>query len=125
MNSPSTPDGPGPASGAPHLPDGFADTSTSRYIDPRELRQRVVAGGEAPPVLLVHGRPPTWYAWRPTMPGLARHFQIIAPGQHGTALAGQPGDGYDTGPWPPAWPRGARRCSPPGCSDRTPRPPTW
>ena len=97
MNSPSTPDGPGPVSGAPHLPDGFADTSTSRYIDPRELRQHVVTGGEAPPVLLVHGRPPTWYAWRPTMPGLARHFQIIAPGQHGTALAGQPGDGYDTG----------------------------
>ena len=97
MNSPSTPDGPGPVSGAPHLPDGFADTSSSRYIDTRELRQHVVTGGKGPPVLPVHGWPQTWYAWRLRMPGLARHFQIIAPGQRGTALSGKPGDGYDTG----------------------------
>ena len=30
--SPATPEGPGSASGAPHLPKGFTDTFTSRYI---------------------------------------------------------------------------------------------
>jgi hypothetical protein len=48
-------------------------------------------------VLLVHGWPQTWYAWRLRMPGLARHFQIIAPDQDGTALSGKPQDGSDTG----------------------------
>jgi hypothetical protein len=91
MNSLSTPDGPGSVAGAPHLPDRFAD------IDTRELGQHVVTGGEGPPVLLAHGWPQTWYAWRLTMPALARHFQIIAPGQHGTALSGTPGDSHDTG----------------------------
>jgi hypothetical protein len=96
MNSPSTPEGPGSVSGAPYLPDGFADTFTSRYIDTRELRQHVVTGDEGPPVLPVHGWPQTWYAWRLRMPGLPRHFQIIAPDQDGTAPSGKPGDGHDT-----------------------------
>ena len=30
MNSAPTPEGPGSVSGAPHLPDGFANTFTSR-----------------------------------------------------------------------------------------------
>ena len=33
MNSTATPEGPGSVSGAPRLPDGFADTFTSRYLD--------------------------------------------------------------------------------------------
>ena len=97
MNSPSTPDGPGSVSGAPHPPDGFADTSTSRHIDTRELPQHAVTGVQGPPVLPVHRWPPTWYAWRLTMPGRPPHVQIIAPGQHGTAPSGTPADGHDTG----------------------------
>jgi hypothetical protein len=97
MNSPSAPQGLGSVSAAPHLPDGFADTSTSRYIDTRELRQHVVTGGEGPPVLPVHRWPQIRYAGRLSMPSLARHFPIIAPGQHGTALSGKPGDGSDPG----------------------------
>src|SRR5918998_2737707 len=34
---PSTPEGPGSVSGAPHLPAGFADTFTSRYVDTGEV----------------------------------------------------------------------------------------
>jgi pimeloyl-ACP methyl ester carboxylesterase len=81
----------------PHLPDGFADTFTSRYIDTEGLRQHVVTGGEGPPLLLLHGWPQTWYAWRLLMPALARHFHVIAPDQRGTGLSGKPEDGYDTG----------------------------
>ena len=97
MNSPSTPEGPGSVSGAPNLPDGFTGTFTSRYVDTGELRQHVVTGGDGPPLLLVHGWPQTWYAWRLVMPALARHFLVVAPDQRGTGLSGRPEDGYDTG----------------------------
>ncbi len=101
MSSPATgppnPEGPGSVSGAPHLPDGFTSTFTSRYIDTRDLRQHVVTGGDGPPLLLVHGWPQTWYAWRLVMPALARDFSVIAPDQRGTGLSGKPPGGYDTG----------------------------
>ena len=97
MNSPPTPEGPGSVSGAPNLPEGFAGTFTSRYIDTGGLRQHVVTGGDGPPLLLIHGWPQTWYAWRLVMPALARAFTVIAPDQRGIGLSGRPGDGYDTG----------------------------
>src|SRR6516225_922102 len=94
---PPAPEGPGSVSGAPNLPAGFTGTFTSRYVDTGDLRQHVVTGGEGPPLLLVHGWPQTWYAWRLVMPDLARDFQVIAPDQRGTGLSGRPKDGYDTG----------------------------
>jgi pimeloyl-ACP methyl ester carboxylesterase len=97
MNSPSFPEGPGSVSAAPDLPDRFADTFTSRYVETRGLRQHVVTGGEGPPLLLVHGWPQTWYAWRLVMPELARHFTVVAPDQRGCGLTDRPEDGYDTG----------------------------
>jgi pimeloyl-ACP methyl ester carboxylesterase len=96
MNSAPTPEGPGSVSGAPHLPDGFTGTFTSRYVDTGELRQHVVTGGGGPPLLLVHGWPETWYAWRLVMPALAQNFFVIAPDQRGCGLSGKPSDGYDT-----------------------------
>jgi pimeloyl-ACP methyl ester carboxylesterase len=96
MNSPSTPEGPGSVFGAPDLPDGFAGTFTSRYVETGGLRQHVVSGGDGPPLLLIHGWPQTWYAWRLVMPALARDFTVIAPDQRGCGLSGKPDDGYDT-----------------------------
>ena len=63
MASLPTPEGSGSVSGAPHLPEGFTGTFTSRYVDTGDLRQHVVTGGDGPPLLLVHGWPQTWYAW--------------------------------------------------------------
>ena len=97
MNASSSPEGPGSVSGAPNLPAGFAGTFTSRYIDTGDLRQHVVTGGDGPPLLLIHGWPQTWYAWRLIMLALARHFQLIVPDQRGCGLSGKPEDGYDTG----------------------------
>jgi pimeloyl-ACP methyl ester carboxylesterase len=91
-----TPDGPGSVSGAPNLPEGFTDTFTSRYINTGALRQHAVTGGEGPPLLLVHGWPQTWYAWRQLMAALARDFQVIAVDQRGIGLTDKPRDGYDT-----------------------------
>jgi pimeloyl-ACP methyl ester carboxylesterase len=93
---PTTPRGPGSVSGAPNLPAGFADTFSSRYVDTGDVRLHVVTGGDGPPLLLVHGWPETWYAWRFLMPGLARDFTVIAPDQRGIGLSDKPTDGYDT-----------------------------
>ncbi len=96
MSSSPTPEGPGSVPGAPHLPEGFADTFASRYIDTGELRLHAVTGGGGPPLLLVHGWPQTWYAWRMLMPTLARDFSVVAVDQRGIGLSDKPRDGYDT-----------------------------
>jgi pimeloyl-ACP methyl ester carboxylesterase len=96
MSSPSGPTGPGSVVQAPHLPPGFTETFSSRFVDTPGLRQHAVIGGDGPPLLLVHGWPQTWYAWRMIMPGLARRFRVIAVDQRGVGLSGKPRDGYDT-----------------------------
>jgi pimeloyl-ACP methyl ester carboxylesterase len=100
MSSSSTglpiPEGPGSVSGAPHLPEGFTGTFTSRYIDTGDVRLHAVAGGDGPPVLLIHGWPGSWYYWRLVMPALARDFEVIAVDQRGIGLSDKPEQGYDT-----------------------------
>ena len=98
MNSASTrlPAGPGSVSGAPDLPAGFTDTFESRYVDTGDVRLHAVIGGDGPALLLVHGWPETWYAWRHVMPALAQDFTVIAVDQRGIGLSDKPADGYDT-----------------------------
>jgi pimeloyl-ACP methyl ester carboxylesterase len=93
----STPEGPGSVTGAPNLPEGFTDTFTSRYVDTGEVRLHAVIGGEGPPLLLVHGWPENWYAWRLLMPELARNFEVIAVDQRGMGISDKPEGGYDAG----------------------------
>jgi pimeloyl-ACP methyl ester carboxylesterase len=82
----------------PRLPSGFWNTFTSRYINVGDgLRLHAVTGGDGPPLLLVHGWPETWYAWRLVMPALAQDFQVIAVDQRGIGLSDKPASGYDTG----------------------------
>jgi pimeloyl-ACP methyl ester carboxylesterase len=97
MNTASTPQGPGSVTGAPNLPAGFTDTFTSHYVEAGDVRLHAVIGGDGPPLLLVHGWPETWYAWRHLMPALARDFQVIAVDQRGIGLSDKPAGGYDTG----------------------------
>jgi pimeloyl-ACP methyl ester carboxylesterase len=93
----ATPEGPGSVTGAPGLPHGFSDTFSSRYVDTGKLRLHAVIGGHGPPLLLVHGWPQTWYAWRIVMPRLAEDFEVIAVDQRGIGLSDKPNDGYDVG----------------------------
>jgi pimeloyl-ACP methyl ester carboxylesterase len=96
MSTLPTPTGPGSASGAPNLPEGFAETFTSRFVDTGDLRLHAVTGGEGPPLLLIHGWPQTWYAWRLLMPALARDFTVVAVDQRGIGLSDKPSGGYDS-----------------------------
>jgi pimeloyl-ACP methyl ester carboxylesterase len=91
-----TPRGPGSVSGAPRLPAGFRKTFRSRFVHAGGIRQHVVVGGEGPPLLLVHGWPENWYAWRFLMLPLARNFEVIAVDQRGIGLTDKPRGGYDS-----------------------------
>jgi pimeloyl-ACP methyl ester carboxylesterase len=96
MSSTSIPEGPGSVTGAPDLPPGFTETFTSRYVDTGEVQLHIVTGGDGPPLLLVHGWPESWYAWRRVMPALARRFSVVAVDQRGMGLSDKPAGGYDT-----------------------------
>ena len=80
---------------APHLSRGFTRTFRSRYVNTGDVRLHAVIGGDDPPLLLVHGWPENWYAWRHLMPPLARDFSVIAVDQRGMGLSDKPRDGYD------------------------------
>lgn len=90
-------EGRGSVTDAPNLPAGFTDTFTSRYIDANGVRLHAVIGGEGPALLLVHGWPENWYAWRHLMPELAKEYTVIAVDQRGIGLSDKPATGYDTG----------------------------
>ena len=89
-------EGTGSVSGVPELPPGFTETFTSHYVEAGDIRLHAVIGGEGPPLLLVHGWPESWYAWRLMMPALAENFEVIAVDQRGMGLSDKPRDGYDT-----------------------------
>jgi len=96
MNSPSPiPNGAGSVVHAPNLPSNFERLFESRYIDTGKLRLHAVIGGKGPPLLLVHGWPQNWYAWRLVMPALAQDFEVIAVDQRGIGLSDKPPGGYD------------------------------
>ena len=61
-----------PPAAAP--PPGF--TSERRLVN--DVRMHYVIGGSGTPVVLLHGFPNTWYAWRDVMPRLAERHTVIA-----------------------------------------------
>ena len=67
---------PGPPAFAPPAapPPGF--TSERRLVN--DARMHYVIGGSGTPVVLLHGFPNTWYAWRDVMPRLAERHTVIA-----------------------------------------------
>ncbi|WP_205650729.1 alpha/beta hydrolase [Actinoplanes solisilvae] len=86
----------GSVSDAPGLPSGFGKVFSSRFVTANGLRQHAVVGGSGPPLLLVHGWPESWYAWRLIMPALARDYTVVAVDQRGIGLTGRPSGGYDS-----------------------------
>ena len=86
----------GSVADAPDLPDGFTEIFEDRFVHANGIRQHAVIGGDGPPLLLVHGWPENWYAWRYMMPTLAQDFTVIAVDQRGIGLTATPADGYDS-----------------------------
>jgi pimeloyl-ACP methyl ester carboxylesterase len=86
----------GSVSTARRLPKGFKKTFKSHIIRANGISQHAVIGGDGPPLLLVHGWPENWYAWRLVMPALAKRFSVIAVDQRGIGLTSKPQQGYDS-----------------------------
>ncbi|MET0843727.1 MAG: alpha/beta hydrolase [Mycetocola sp.] len=87
----------GSVADAPRLPAGFTKTFTDKFVTANGIRQHVVIGGNGPPLLLVHGWPENWYAWRFMMPALAKKYTVVAVDQRGIGLTDKPASGYDAG----------------------------
>ncbi|WP_109211105.1 MULTISPECIES: alpha/beta hydrolase [Microbacterium] len=66
-----------------------------RFIQLPGLRMHVAEAGDGPPLLLLHGFPQHWWAWRKVIPGLAAHFRVICPDLRGSGWTEAPRDGYD------------------------------
>ncbi len=62
-----------------------------------EVDLHYVTAGDpgAPPVLLVHGFPRSWYEWRHVIPLLAAHYHVIAPDLRGSGDSSKPAAGFD------------------------------
>ncbi len=86
----------GSVANSPGLPAGFSKTFKDRFVEANGIRQHVVIGGDGPPLLLVHGWPENWYAWRHVMPQLAKRYTVIAVDQRGIGLTEKVRTGYDT-----------------------------
>lgn len=69
------------------------------YADLGEVTIHYVTAGDAPadapPIVLVHGWPETWYEWRHVIPRLAARHPVIAPDLRGLGDSSRPLDGYD------------------------------
>jgi pimeloyl-ACP methyl ester carboxylesterase len=49
-----------------------------RFVDAGDLKTHVAIAGKGDPVVLLHGWPEHWYAWRSVIPRLAEHHRVIA-----------------------------------------------
>lgn len=54
-----------------------------RFVNAGDLKTHVAVAGEGEPVVLLHGWPEHWYAWRSVIPRLKDRYQVIAPDLRG------------------------------------------
>lgn len=79
-----------PATTPGHLPGVHHHTAHVNGI-----RMHYVLVGSGPPVVLLHGFPETWYAWRKQIPTLAPQYSLIIPDLRGYGDTDKPDTGYD------------------------------
>ncbi len=49
-----------------------------RFVDAGDLKTHIAVAGKGEPVVLLHGWPEHWYAWRSVIPRLTEHHRVIA-----------------------------------------------
>ena len=65
------------------------------HADLGDVQLHYVTAGAGFPVLLLHGWPQSWYAWRHVLPALAATYRVIAPDLRGLGDSSRPLEGYD------------------------------
>ncbi|MGI9092625.1 MAG: alpha/beta fold hydrolase [Mycobacteriales bacterium] len=78
----------------PALPS--VDGVRHRWVDTPRLRIHVAEAGAGEPLVLLHGWPQHWYAWRSLIPLLAGDFRVICPDLRGFGWTDVPRTGYAT-----------------------------
>ena len=61
-----------------------------RFVEANGIRFHLVEMGEGPLVVLLHGFPQFWYAWRHQIPALAKRFRVVAPDMRGYGDTSRP-----------------------------------
>jgi len=69
----------------------------SGFADVNGTRLHYVRGGDGPAVLLLHGFPEDWFAFRDIMPKLAEQFSVVAVDLRGIGRSRATDTGYDAG----------------------------
>ena len=66
-----------------------------RIVQTSRLRVHVAAaGGDGPPLVLLHGWPQHWYAWRHVIPRFAESHRVLCPDLRGLGWTEAPAGGY-------------------------------
>jgi pimeloyl-ACP methyl ester carboxylesterase len=65
-------------------------------VETSRLRVHVArAGEEGPPLVLLHGWPQNWYAWRYVIPRFAERYRVLCPDLRGLGWTEAPARGYE------------------------------
>jgi len=65
-----------------------------RFVELPGLRMHIAMAGAGEPVVLLHGWPQHWWAWRHLIPALAERYRVICPDQRGFGWSDAPPVGY-------------------------------
>jgi pimeloyl-ACP methyl ester carboxylesterase len=65
------------------------------FVEAGGVRFHVASAGSGDPVVLIHGWPQHWWAWREVIPALAQTNRVIAPDLRGLGWSDAPRDGYE------------------------------
>jgi pimeloyl-ACP methyl ester carboxylesterase len=71
------------------------DGVTHRRVRAGDVELHVAEAGSGPPVVLLHGWPQHWYAWRKVVPDLATDHRVICPDLRGFGWSDAPPGRYD------------------------------
>jgi pimeloyl-ACP methyl ester carboxylesterase len=67
-----------------------------RWVSANGIRLHVAEAGDGPLLVLLHGFPQFWWAWRHQMPALAAAgYRVVAPDLRGYGASDKPPRGYD------------------------------
>ncbi|MFD8635374.1 alpha/beta fold hydrolase [Streptomyces sp. NPDC059533] len=86
-----TPRTPGTQAPMPEVPG-----VTHRSVRVNGFTMHVAEAGSGDPVVLLHGFPQHWYAWRHVIPELSRDHRLICVDMRGFGWSEAPASGYDT-----------------------------
>ena len=78
----------------PDAPFPPLDGVRHRFVELPGLRMHVAEAGTGEPLVLLHGFPQHWWAWRKVLPGLAAHHHVVAPDLRGAGWTDAPPHGY-------------------------------